>query len=154
MAAASKDNFLDKPVGLCRVCPTTATSSSSSTSSSSGTSGTPPTGTCADVHGAYKTVNSVSSSQGCGQAPSECAVTQTDCKVSLACPGYYTSTEPTTIDKENKGSFKQSINIGGSTINADCALSFAASADTMKIDCQFSSPSGGGANCILTGTKK
>lgn len=144
MSAASTDNAIDKPIGICRACPTNGGGSGDDAGSTTG-------GACNDVHGAYSMSTSTSSSQGCGTASGECTVTQKDCVLTLGCANYL-GTHTVTIDGDDKGSFTTTISDGqGHSANAVCAVSF--SSLSMTIDCQISA-SGGTADCIADGVKK
>ena len=170
-AAATTDNFLNKPVGICRACPSgnssggtssggtssggTSSGGTSSGGTSSGGTSSGSAGTCGDVHGAYTMSVSSSSSQGCGNnKPDECNVAQTDCKITLTCPGFASGQE-VTLDGKNKGTFTTTQTVGGFTLTANCTATFDldASPHTAKLDCTVGS-GGASANCIYDGTKK
>ncbi len=146
LTAPSQDAFIMKPVGLCRSCPAAGTADAGGGGGGVGVS------TCDDVHGAYTIKSDPGSSKGCGTSSGECAITQTGCAVTLACPmGGGTNT--ITIDSKDKGTYTGSMTVQGMVVNESCAVSFDTIAGTMLIDCQFTA-TGGAADCKIDGTKK
>ncbi len=141
---SNPSTFGENKVGTCRT-PTQQQVTACTGKSSGGGGG----GSCSDVHGVYTVSGDPAhSSTNCTTKTQKCTVAQTNCDVTFTCE-QSTGVNTVTLDANDKGT-STSPGPQGSTIT--CAVSFAASAGTVAIDCTITA-SGASAECVINGSK-